>query len=251
MDLYANVVFPDGTILYPQGTTVLAEPGNQFNPRLSAGNSGALMAFVDQARTVNDVRALRLDENADVLGEPFYVNVSGNAQYLPKLAAGAAPDGSFQMLVFWQDARGEDLDGYAARIDAQGITQDATALPVAVAPGTQIPGAVVFSSGSYWAVFADERGGDRALYVSRISPDGTLVDANGFLLAGGEGDQEEPHAAVDGQGGIWVAFTDRATNPNRVRLAALDAGGSLRLQADLSDPARLASTPFWSPAILA
>lgn len=242
-DLYANVVFSDGVSLYSQGTTLLAEPGHQFTPRLVSGNTGALMVFGDFARSVNDVRALRLDENADVIGSPFYVNVSGNAQYYPKLAAGVDLNGNFQMLAFWQDQRGDDFDVYAARLNAQGVTQDATALPVSTAPGHQIPGSVTFSGGRYWAIFTDESTGDRDIYVARITPEGTMLDPEGVLVAGGEGDQDEPVMVADGQGGVWIAFTDRVTSQSRVQIIAANPDVSIRLQAVLSDPMRMAENP--------
>lgn len=243
-DIYANVVFPDGTVMYPQGVPVVFDSGMQLNPQVKAGNEEALVVFRDQTRTIHDVRAVRIDANAQPVGNPFYVNISGNAQYAPQLATGVDSDGSFQMFVLWEDLRGEDRDIYAARLNAQGNTLDATALPVSIAYGEQFAGGVVFANHQYWAVFTDERFGDRDVYVSRITPDGEVMDSTGIAVASGEGNQEEPSIAADEQNNVLVAFTDRSVIPSRVQLVRLNADGSIGMQATLSDPMRMASNPF-------
>ncbi len=247
-DLYANVVFPDGSVMYPEGVPVLVENGHQLASHLAAGGPGALLTFVDQARTVSDVRALRLDENALPVGESFYVNVSGNAQYLPQLAAGRDAGGNFQMLAAWQDDRGADRDVYAARLDENAQTLDASAIPVAVAPGEQIPSGAVFSGGRYWVAWTDERGGDRDVHLARILPDGQMEDAaDATLLAGGAGDQDAARLIPDGSGGVWLSYLDRALNPAGIRLLRILPDRSVSVDRIVSDPQRTAGTGTLAP----
>ncbi len=246
-DLYGNIVYPDGTVLVPEGFPVLQEPGQQQNLVMSSGGPGALLAFVDQQRSVNDVRAMLLDENAQPLGEPFYLNVAGNAQYRPKVAVGEAGDGSALKLVVWQDERGVDLDVYAARLGEDGQSLDATAVAVAVEGGTQTPGGVAWSGGAWWVTWEDLRGADADVYVARVTPGGTLADAaGGFVVAGGAGDQGAPAVAGDGAGGAWVAVTDAAGGASAVALVPVAADGGVGTPVAVSDAGR----PGFAPAVV-
>ncbi|PKN21091.1 MAG: hypothetical protein CVU65_17550 [Deltaproteobacteria bacterium HGW-Deltaproteobacteria-22] len=229
-----------------EGFPVLQEPGHQTLPQLAAGGPGALLVFQDQQRSVNDVRAMLLDENAQPVGQPFYLNVAGNAQYRPKMAAGVDGGGAAQKLVLWQDERGVDLDLYAARVDENGVSLDATAIAVAVADGTQTPGGVIFSGGAYWMVWEDLRDGDADVYAARVMPDGSLVDTvGGFAVAAGAGGQGTPAVAADGAGGVTLAYSDDARGESAVWLVGVAAGGSVGTALQVSDAAR----PGFAPAM--
>ena len=244
--LYSNLIGDDGVMLSPMGVLFHAGAGCSDIPVVTSGVGNMMAAWRDKARGVNDALGQMIDFDGEKIGQPFYLNVAGNAQYRPKMAAGVGAGGAAQKLVLWQDERGVDLDLYAARLDEHGVTLDGTAIAVAVAGGTQAPGGVAWSGGAYWMTWEDLRGGDADVYVARVTPDGALVDAvGGFGAAGGVGDQGAPVVAGDGAGGAWVAYTDDSGSESAVKLVDVAAGGSVGAAVAVSDVAR----PGFAPAV--
>ncbi len=126
--------------------------------------------------------------------------------------ARVAFDGEKTYLVVWQQGRDfyetETSDIYAARISADGKALDAKPIKVCAAKESQLSPRVAFTAGFFLVVWSDLRSGkDFDVYAARIKPDGTVMDEDGFLVAGGAHNQYGPTLAPGG-GKFLVAWQD-------------------------------------------
>jgi hypothetical protein len=141
-------------------------------------------------------------------------------------------------LVVWMDYRGYESDAdyadvYAARVTPDGTNLDPNGIPIAVR-GAWLEGqpAVAFDGTNYLVTW--DQGGypNGDLYGTRVSPQGAVLDGDGFLIASGPGDQTWSDIAFDGTNYL-VTWTNYPENGGGDVFAArvtpggivLDAGG--------------------------
>lgn len=120
-----------------------------------------------------------------------------------------AYDGKGIYLVAWQQGRlyhqGQHADVLAVRIDANGRVLDRQPIVVGNAGASQERPQVAFSGGTFLVVWHDLRNGrDWDVYAARVSPDGRVRERNGFLVAGGAGNQASPVLAPADSGFLVV-----------------------------------------------
>ena len=136
-------------------------------------------------------------------------NAEGTQMQMWPRAAWAAGSGSW--LVVWREGyiNQEATDVWAGRVSADGKALDPTGICITKAPDRQ-ERAVVASDGRGWlVVWEDFRNGkDYDVYAARVSPEGEVLDPDGFLVAGGEHNQCYPAVAFAGGNYVvvWQAF---------------------------------------------
>jgi hypothetical protein len=143
-------------------------------------------------------------------------------------------------LVAWQDGdesadrNGQATDILCARVGADGKALDAEPLVVCKAKDYQKRPAVAFGADVFLIVWEDFRSGaDGDIYAARVSPDGKVLDPDGFLVAGGQGRNQIYAAAASNGKEFLVAWMDMWAYPSygiaATRVSAegkvLDAGG--------------------------
>jgi hypothetical protein len=129
-------------------------------------------------------------------GQPFAVMptpADARAQVNPVIAH----DGKGMYLVVWQQGRlyhqNQSADILAARIDSSGRALDRSPIVVCNAGASQERPQVAFSGGRFLVVWHDLRNGrDWDVYAARVTPDGKVLEPNGFLVAGGPRNQASP-----------------------------------------------------------
>ncbi|MFC1672220.1 hypothetical protein ACFL01_03695 [Planctomycetota bacterium] len=135
-------------------------------------------------------------------------------------------------LVVWQE--GEAMDGvkdtniFAARVSAEGKPLDGEGIPVCQAPGFQAYPMAAFDGENFvvaWQDYRpvpekDTREQDWDLYAARVSPEGKVLDTDGFAVAAVAGNQIYPALASNGKGETLIVWSDvRAANkPELYRL---------------------------------
>ncbi len=129
-----------------------------------------------------------------------------------QIAAKAAFDGGKTYLVVWQQGRDfyetETSDILAVRVSADGKPLDGKPIVVCAAADSQLAPAAAFAGGAFLVVWSDLRNGkDFDIYAARVTPDGKVLDKDGFLVAGGERNQYGAVAAASG-GKFLVAWQD-------------------------------------------
>lgn len=121
-------------------------------------------------------------------------------------------------LVAWQSGRfasGDmtkglipDGDMVGCRVESDGKLLDQTPFVICSAKDLQERSRIAFGGGLFLVVWQDLRNEkDWDVYAARIKPDGKLLDANGFLVAGGAHNQALPDVTWDGKN-FWVVWQD-------------------------------------------
>lgn len=147
-----------------------------------------------------------------VTGEAVAVmSMPGDAR--PQLNPAIAHDGKGTYLVVWQQGRfyhqSQSADILAARIDAGGRVLDREPIVVCNVEASQEQPQVGFSAGTFLVAWHDLRNGsDWDVYAARVSADGKVLERNGFLVAGGAGNQANPALApaADGFLVVWQHY---------------------------------------------
>lgn len=138
-------------------------------------------------------------------------HTDGPDQLFPQVAYG---NGHF--LVVWQQGRdffqGPTADIYGELLDESGNPVKGPFRICSSASSEEKP-QVVFNNDTFLIVWQDFRNGrDWDIYATRISSDGELPETDGFIVAGGNGNQALPAAAAADRGFlvVWQDFSDGA-----------------------------------------
>jgi len=176
-------------------------------------------------------------EQGAKLSEPFAVASQAEGG-LPQYHAQAAWSAHAKVwLVVWQqgDPTGDETanggrsqDIYATRVDADGKVLDPKGIAVCAAKDFQGRPAVASDGKDFLVVWHDLRTGkDWDLYAARVSGEGKVLDADGFLVAGGAYNQCLPDL-VFGGGSYYAAWLDMRHFPEyRVYGARVSASGKV------------------------
>jgi hypothetical protein len=181
------------------GTTLIPRQNAETRPRLAWNGSVYLLVWEDTRASSGDVYALRLSKT----GTPLAATATqvGSGGSLPVVAS----DGS-DFLVAWTTSG----QAQAARVSGTtGAVLDMTPITLPGRP-FRFP-AITFNGESYVVVWSDEFAGGGLtrddLYGVRISKAGTLLDANGFIVAGTSMREWAPSLASNGTDvfAVWEA----------------------------------------------
>ncbi|HVG63768.1 MAG TPA: Ig-like domain-containing protein [Hyalangium sp.] len=195
LDLYAARVDGAGTVLDASGALVVAAQGNQSLAAVASIGPHALITWSSD-RTA-DIIGARVDTStALTVLDPsgFTVSLSPNSETSPAVAF----DGT-NYLVVWQDNRGSGFDLYGVRVSGSGTVLDPAGFPISAASGNQRNPAVAFDGTNYLIVWEDTRSslvGD--IFGARVSPSGTVLDADGLQISLRFSAQAHPAVAFDG-----------------------------------------------------
>ncbi len=103
-------------------------------------------------------------------------------------------------LVVWQDQRSGQFDIYASRVSPNGEVLDPEGLPISTAPLDQIKPKILWNGTYYLVVWQDKRDGKNwEIYGSRVTPDGKVLDSNGFPISVGTGNRGTPVISWNGK----------------------------------------------------
>jgi hypothetical protein len=119
-NIFAQRVSALGTAFWdPAGVALCSATGDQTLPRITAdGAGGAIVTWYDMRGLDANIYAQRISRNGSVHWEHDGV-VACNAPD-DQSSCGIATDGSAGAIIAWEDARGDNLDIYAQRIDSRG-----------------------------------------------------------------------------------------------------------------------------------
>jgi hypothetical protein len=122
---------------------------------------------------------------------------SGGAQGT-QTTSSVAFDGT-NFLVVWEDERiNTQRDIFGARVSPQGTILDPVGFPICTSPSVQSNVNVAWGGQNYLVVWQDWRNVNWSVYGARVTPDGNVLDPDGFFIAGGSEWAEYPSVASDG-----------------------------------------------------
>jgi phosphoribosylformylglycinamidine (FGAM) synthase PurS component len=111
----------------------------------------------------------------------------------------------------WQDARGGDncTDVYGARVTPGGTVLDPSGILITMAGRDQLTPAVGFDGANFLVAWGDNRAADLNLdvYGARVTPAGTVLDPQGFVITQAANEQSHPAIGFDGAN-FLVVWTD-------------------------------------------
>ncbi|OJT22395.1 hypothetical protein BO221_21655 [Archangium sp. Cb G35] len=227
-DIFGARVTREGTVVDPDGFPISTAPTEQTQVRIASGGGTTLVVWTDLRTGRPRIRGARV-EGDDVLDPSgFAVSTAFFAQDTPAVAFGGG-----RFLVTFAAAQDAARPGaktvLAVRVDDDGDTLDSPALRVLRGTPAQRLPAAAFGGGNYlvaWQDFRDDEGPH--IRVTRVRPDGTVLDKNGLRLPSAPG-AAGPVVASDGRDFLVVwREPGEAEGETLIRAARVGGSGTLR-----------------------
>ncbi len=221
-NLFAQRVSFDGVLQWATATTITAAPGDQYDARAALDGAGGFIVAWTDARDPNDQNLYA--QRISASGQPLWtlhgilVTYDASLQRMGPLVA----DGAGGAFLAWYDFRG---NGHTADVYMQRITSDgqrAWAADLAIAandPAAEGPADLVSDGHSGAILFLTSAANpEEATEVDVLAQ---RVNAAGDLLWGPQpvnvtpwpDQQDFPVTVADRQGGAYVAWIDKSSDP--------------------------------------
>ena len=210
-DIYAQKINSSGgTEWRTDGVAVCSEEGTQWYPQIvSDGSGGAVICWDDKRGEDFNIYAQRLDIAGNPVWQAGGIAVCAapeNQQYCQM-----APAGKDSFVITWQDYRNGNADIYAQKIDVSGrMIWRTNGVVVCNVVGNQEKPQVVGGENPV-IVWTDYRNGtgNSDIYCQQLSSEGSaLWDPYGVAVCGAGGNQMNPKAVSDGDGGAVILWQD-------------------------------------------
>jgi hypothetical protein len=184
--IFFTTIDTSGNVLDSVGKSLLADTINILkNPSVSTNGNYNVVSFTDRRGNEfkynidSDIYLSRVDGVGNQL-DPEGINISPATQNQKN------PDIGFDggnLLIVWEDERGQDIDIYGALLDTSGNVITPPGVFVVTQAGyDQVQPKVDFVEPYYLVVWEDYREADYIprLYGTRIAKDGTVLEPNGI-----------------------------------------------------------------------
>lgn len=192
------------------GMPVITQSENQYDLKIcSDGAGGAIIAWIDNRNSNNDIYAQRINSNGNIqwLEDGNAICTISEDQDGLEICY----DGAGGAIITWYDYRNSNNDIFAQRIDSNGITQwidNGTAICTVPQNGYYPK---ICSDGAGGAIIAwlDDRGVSYDIYAQRINSNGvTQWTNNGTAICTENSWQEHVELCSDGAGGAIIIWSD-------------------------------------------
>jgi hypothetical protein len=143
----------------------------------------------------------------------------------------AASNDAGHIYLIWEDARRDDGDIFAQRIDAAGNrmwTADRRVHRNTADVLQSSPAAAVDAFGNLVVTWVDRRNGGDAIYAQRLSPDGNYLWSDDLRISQRDGTQGEPAIVQNVDGGCVIAWHGDANGDYDIFAQQIDDGGARR-----------------------
>jgi len=193
-DIYGARVTPAGVLLDTTGIAICPATGYQWYPALAFDGSNYLAEWGDaRSGSSCDVYAARITPQGEVL-DPSGIAIT-RSTYNAYVSAVAYDGDNF--LVTWQEySGGSEIHLRCTRVTRDGLVRDPAGIVIlrAVNYAQDCP-AVGFDGASFLVVWQDSTWG---ISGARVTPEGTMLDPAGFLIAQTGWTQSHPVVAFGG-----------------------------------------------------
>jgi hypothetical protein len=199
---------------------------NQTRPRIAVRpDSGFVVAWEDMRRGTPDIFMRGFDQNAQPEEDDQAVNDTTSRVYRgnPDLTC----DREGNVVVVWEDARGDSLHIYAQLFDYSSNPSGANLrVDCTGTSGSSTPRCAMLPQGSFAVVWSSVDGGTRDIYGRRFSSAG-LPLGDCFTINDDVGDANHfsPALAIDGGGRFVVAWQDQREGHDRIYVQRFASDG--------------------------
>ncbi|MGB8658335.1 MAG: dockerin type I repeat-containing protein [Candidatus Zixiibacteriota bacterium] len=165
-----------GVPIDPQPMTV--SPGDKGSyPRVAYGGGKYLVVWLDA--DYYDIYDAIVDTNGTVHA-PTGIRVLSGIQQSPAVASNGSG-----FLVVWEDygSNWPDADILATRVTASGVVQDPLGIEIAASADAELVPSVTFDGRNYVVVWRRTVGAGGAIYASRVTPQGLVLDPDGTYIS--------------------------------------------------------------------
>jgi hypothetical protein len=205
-DIYGARVDPGtGAVLDTTPIAINTASGIQERPSISSIGGTSIVVWEDSRSGTRNVFLTRVNSGGTVLDATGSA-LSAGPRNQRDVAVDCTPS---NCLVVWSEAISpfnEDL--YGTRVNSAGAVLDAPPIVVSAADGNQLAADLDADATGQWMVsYGDFRTGSFDVYITRVRPDGSVVDAAGVLVSGAPNTQSHPAIAFDGTG-FFIAWQD-------------------------------------------
>lgn len=228
-DIYAQRISSAGLPQWgTNGLLVCGAQGVQMRPAIASdGQGGTYIAWEDYRGATANIYVQHLSSAGAVSWASNGVRAAtvNGARYAPVIVS-AAGGGA---LVAWEENRvGTEYDIHAQYMNASGALQwgnGGSTVCTVTGFQTQLAGASD-GNGGMLLVWQDFRNGAPDIYAQKITTTGAAWTNGGVAVCVATGAQEYPRPATDGQGGMFVGWTDFRNTGGDVYAQRLNAAGA-------------------------
>lgn len=201
---------------------VAARATDEGDPSVASNGDSFLIVWEDARSGVNDVYATRLAADGAFLdAEPFLVSGHAAPEDQPVVSAGAT-----EYVVVWQQWSAS-IDTRAARVAPSGAVLDPEGITLSETEGNEHAPAIAWSGSSYLVPWVRSSLTETSnIWGARLDSNGTILDAEPFLVSYGYALQVDPvvASAEDVALSVWVEQAEDATT---ILGARIDQSGAL------------------------
>ncbi|MBN2466134.1 hypothetical protein JXD38_10990 [candidate division WOR-3 bacterium] len=205
-DIIGARVTPEGVVLDPAGIAISSAADDQTMPAIAFDGANFCVVWEDtRVDTLCDIYGARVTPDGVVL-DPVGIPIS-TTEY-DELTPAVAHDGT-GFFVAWEDYRADFVsDIYGARMTAEGLVLDTSGIPISTAANVQMMPVLAFDGTNLLVAWEDFRSiSSFDVYGARVTPAGTVLEPDGFVISQAAGDQYSLAAGFDGEN-FLVAWGD-------------------------------------------
>jgi len=196
-DIYGARITPEGIVLDPDGFPIAAsEDIKQESPDIGYDGNNYMVVWTDNSPgSWDNITGTRVSTSGEVLDDGgFVVSNLPNFKTHPEIAF----DGT-NYLAVWVESINNSKDIYGARITPDGLSLDINGFSICSQEDTQYAPVICFGNTNYLVAWSDGRAQNTSeIYGARVTPSGSVLDQDGFLIATSEEMDSRPSITYDG-----------------------------------------------------
>jgi hypothetical protein len=224
--IYGARITQEGTVIDPNGFFIASNYKDLWYPSVAFGTENHLIVYDNsddifpQPPYYGEIYGTVVDTSANIID---HLQISFGSYN--EFSADVAFDNT-NFFVVWQRSDGSQFDIYGARVTEQGVLLDPGGILISSRAGHEGFPKVSFDGQNYLVVWTGEDGQSWNVYGARVSPEGVVLDPNGFVISDGTFDEYLPDLGFFGDSTYYLVFWQDWRNGDAdIYAAKVNTGG--------------------------